>query len=233
MRHKHLRVPIEKFGKYENEVCFICGRPLLDYTGKDIAYLPTHTGIKTKAKPSKYFLFECPSCHKIGHKRCWYDYGEKKVKAGFFKREWQLFCPSCGVQISPRRDERKDWKEGYQIYGYDDDKLIEIHVSDIKSWKSGSFFRRIGEVITNFFKAVGLGSLTDNETNAIARAAQKVGKTIHDVAEKVFKLDIDPEKRSEMKELKCQNCGAPLPLPEPYEEAVVCAHCGTAHLLPT
>jgi hypothetical protein len=24
-----------------------------------------------------------------------------------------------------------------------------------------------------------------------------------------------------------------LPLPEPYEEAVVCAHCGTAHLLPT
>jgi hypothetical protein len=101
------------------------------------------------------------------------------------------------------------------------------------AWKAGSLFGKIGRAIDNFFKAVGIGSLSDSETNAVAQAAAKIGKTLRDVAQQVFRLDIPAEERSEIKELKCQNCSAPLPLPEPYEEAVVCSHCGTAHLLPT
>lgn len=230
-----MKVPVEKMRKYDGEICFICGRYLLNNTHSDLAYLEVHTGTSVRATPDKYYLFECPSCGKIGHKRCWYDYGEKKIKKDWFgfKKEWQLICPSCNVQLSPRRQEIRKWKHGYQIPGHPDEQLIELHTADVLTWKAGSIFGKIGAAIGDFFKAVGLGSLTDTETNAVARAAQKVGRTLKEVADKVFKLDVEPEIRSELKELKCQNCGAPLPLPAPYEEAVVCEHCGTAHLLPT
>jgi ribosomal protein S27E len=229
-----LKVPIEKIRKYDGETCFICGKYLLNNTHKDLAYLEVHTGSTVRAIPDKYYLFTCPSCGKIGHKRCWYDYAEKRVNKSWFglKYDWQLVCPSCGVQLSPARKTIPKWEEGYQIPGHPDEELIELHIQDVLKWKAGSVFGKIGAAIGDFFKAVGLGSLTDTETSAIARAAQKVGRTIKDVAEKVFKLDVEPVRRSEIKELKCQNCGASLPLLDPYEEAVVCEHCGTAHLLP-
>jgi hypothetical protein len=110
---------------------------------------------------------------------------------------------------------------------------MELFTGDVLTWKAGSIFGRIGKAIDNFFRAVGLGSLDESETNAIAAAAAKIGKTIRDIAQKVFRLEIPPEQRSELKDLKCQNCGAPLPMPEPHEEAVICSHCNTAHLLPT
>jgi hypothetical protein len=229
-----LRVPVNKMGKYDGKTCFICGKYLLNNTPNDLAYLLLPAGRVEKAKPDKYYLFSCPNCGKVAHKRCWYDTGEMKIKKGWFRKpEWKLGCPSCGQQLSSTRSDRTDWKRGYQIPGHPDDELTELHVSDVLSWKAGSIFGRIGRAIDNFFKAVGLGSLSDSETDAVAKAAGKIGKTIRDVAQQVFRLDIPVEQRSDIKELKCQNCGAPLPLPEPYEEAVVCAHCGTAHLLPT
>ena len=230
-----LKVSPDKIGNFDGRSCFICGLPLLKYRDKDIAYHKTHTGKAQVAKPKRYFLFACPNCSKVAHKRCWFEYGDKAEKKGFFGKEYILKCPNCGQALSQPRERREKWKLGYQIPGHPDEELIEIHIEDISRWKKGqsvgSFIGKIGQAFEAFFKAVGLGTLTDSETSAIARAAAKIGKGIQDVAEKVFKLDIPPEDRDKITELKCQNCGAPLPLPEFYEEAVVCAHCGTAHLL--
>lgn len=228
-----MRVPVSRLNQFDGKTCFICGKYLLNYTSDDLAWLPLPGNNKVKAKPDKYHLFQCPNCNKYAHKRCWYDVGEIKSRKGWFSAMWTLHCPSCGTKLSESRDKRVEWKQGYQIVGYGDDTLPELYVSDVISWKAGSIFGKIGRAIDSFFKAVGLGSLTDSETSAIARAAKKIGKTISDVAQRVFRLEIPPEKRKEIEELKCQNCGAPLPLPEPHEEAVVCKHCGTAHLLPT
>lgn len=142
-----------------------------------------------------------------------------------------MVCPSCGHILSSTRSERTDWKRGYEIPGHPDTELLELQIPEVISWKAGSVFGKIGRAIDTFFQAVGFGSLSDPERSSIGRAAQKIGKTINDVAERVFKLNIPSETRSEIKDLKCQNCGAPLPLPGEFENAVVCAHCGTAHLL--
>lgn len=214
------------------KTCFICGRYLLNNSLDDLAYLEVHTRAPAKAKPDKYFLFTCPSCGKTAHKRCWYDTGEKKSKKGIFaKTEWQAECPSCHQILSPPR-ERTDWKLGYQIPGHTDAELIELQVPDVLSWKASRAVGMIGNAIDNLFKSIGLGSLTGAQRNAIAHAASKIGKTFGFVTSAVT-LDATPEQRREMKALKCHNCGAPLPLPELAESAVVCVHCGTAHLLPT
>ncbi|MFW9799563.1 MAG: hypothetical protein ACFFD9_03955 [Candidatus Thorarchaeota archaeon] len=229
-----MRIPVEKMSKYDGVTCFLCGRYVLNNNSKDLAYLQLPTGKGQKAKPDKFFLFACPNCGKIAHKRCWHDVGDQEIKKGWFRKsEWKLACPSCGEQLSETRNEKTPWKRGYQIPGHPDDELTELHVGEVMAWKAGSIFGRIGMAIDNFFKAVGLGSLNDTETNSVAAAAAKIGKTFRDVAQQVFRLDIPPEKRAEIKELKCQNCGAALPVPAPSEEAIVCAHCGTAHLLPT
>ncbi len=227
-----MKVSPNRIGAFDGKTCFICGRYLLNNTPADLAYLPVHTGRSVKAKPDKYYLFQCPNCKMIGHKRCWYKHGEKKSRKGFFGSEWQLICPSCGQVLSKKRDDRVDWRKGYQIPGHPDNELIELHTSDVLAWKAGSLFSKIGKAINNFFIAVGLGSLTADETSAVAVAANRIGKTIHDVAEKVFKLEIPEGQRADLTALKCQNCSAPLPLPDPWVEAVVCEHCGTAHLLP-
>ncbi len=227
-----MRLTPEKMQKLDGRTCFICGKYLLNYSEDDMAYLEVHTGSPVKAKPNKYFLFSCPECNKIAHLRCWYDVGEKKIKKGWFKKsEYQLICPSCKSVLSPTRIQKTEWKHGYHILGHPEDDLLELQVQDVVSYKAGSMFGKIGKAIDSFFQAVGLGSLSDPERSSIARAAQQVGKTIQDVAEKVFKIKITPEQRSELKELRCQNCGAPLPLPGEFDDAVVCAHCGTAHLL--
>ena len=180
-----------------------------------------------------YYLFSCPNCGKVAHKRCWYNHGEVKKRNGWFgKKEWRLVCPNCEQQISSKRFQRVDWKKGYQIPGYPDSELPELYTADVLAWKTGSIFGKIGQAVDGFFKSIGLGSLTDSETGAITKAAKKIGKAFRDVAERVFKLEIPVEKRREITALTCQNCGAPLPMPEPYEEAVVCENCGTAHLLP-
>lgn len=142
-----------------------------------------------------------------------------------------MICPDCGHILSSTRSERQDWKRGYEIPGHPDSELLELQVPEVLSYKAGSVFGKIGRAIDNFFQAVGLGSLSDPERNSVASAAQRIGKTIQDVAERVFKLNIPAGQRSEIRDLKCQNCGAPLPLPGEFEDAVVCAHCGTAHLL--
>ena len=227
-----MRITPDKMNKLDGRVCFICGKYLLNYSEKDLSYLKIHTGAKTKAKPDQYHLFACPNCNKMAHKRCWYDTGEHKVKKGWFsKSEYILTCPSCGTVLSQKRPERIDWERGYEIPGHPDSEILELQVKDVMSWKAGSVFGKIGRAIDNFFKAVGLGSLSDPERNAVARAAANVGKTIQDVAEQVFKVKLTPKQRSELKELRCQNCDAPLPLPGEFDDAVVCAHCGTAHLL--
>ena len=217
--------------KLDGRICFICGKYLLNQTENDLAYMRVHTGGSMKSKPDKYYLFACPNCNKIAHKRCWYNVGEKKSRKGWFGKEWQLRCPDCGHVLSEKRDDRVDWKKGYQIPGHPDEELLELHKADIMAWKAGSLFGRIGRALDTFFQSVGLGSLSDPERSAVARAAAKIGKTIQDVAEQVFKLNIPREQRSELKELRCQNCDAPLPLPGEFDDAVVCEHCGTAHLL--
>lgn len=229
-----MKISPAKIGKFDAKTCFICGKYLLNNTPGDLAYLPLHTGQTSKAKPDMYFLFGCPNCGKIAHKKCWFKHGEKKKKKGWFGgSEWQLVCPSCTQPLSPKRDKIRSWKKGYQIPGHPDEELIELHVREVMTWKAGSVFGKISKAIDSFFVAVGLRSLSSKETSSIDRAAAKIGKTIQDVAKDVFRLEIPVEERSKLTELKCQNCGAALPLPEPYEEAVVCAHCGTAHLLPT
>ncbi|MHA1484351.1 MAG: hypothetical protein ACTSPR_03415, partial [Candidatus Thorarchaeota archaeon] len=70
------------------------------------------------------------------------------------------------------------------------------------------------------------------ETSAIATAAERVGMTISQIGKQIFKVEATPAQRQGMEELKCQNCGAPLPVPDQFVEAVVCSHCGTAHSLP-
>lgn len=232
-----MKLTADMMDRFKDRQCFICGKNLLSNTMDDLAYVPNAAGKSIKHSPERYFLFPCPNCSKIAHKRCWYDHGEKEFRKGFFSKEYRLECPSCGQILSPKRDDKLSWKKGYEIPGHPDEELIEVHLTAIRDWKRGrtigDFITRIGSAVEAFFKAVGLGSLTDRETSAVARAAEKIGKGINDVAEKVFRLDISPKERSEMKELKCQNCGAPLPLPEFWEEAVVCRHCNTAHLLPT
>jgi len=218
--------------KLDGRVCFICGKYLLNYTEKDLSYLKIHSGAKTKAKPDQYHLFACPNCNKMAHMRCWYDTGERKVKKGWFgKSDYILTCPSCGTEISQKRPQRTEWERGYTIPTPPESEVLELHVKDVMSWKAGSVFGKIGQAIDNFFKAVGLGSLSNPERNAVARAAANVGKSIQDVAERVFKIKLTPQQREELKELRCQNCDAPLPLPGEFDDAVVCAHCGTAHLL--
>ncbi|MHA2163986.1 MAG: hypothetical protein ACXABF_16345 [Candidatus Thorarchaeota archaeon] len=233
-----MKVPPDRISKFDGKTCFICGKYLLNNSVKDLAYLPVHTGKSVMAKPDKYFLYPCPNCSKVAHKRCWYNHGEKKRKKGFFgKSKWQLQCPSCGHVLSNEREAKIDWKKGYQIPSAPDEELIELHIAEIQQWKAGSFFGKIGlgisRAIDSFFRTLKLSSLNESETNAVSGAAAKVGRTLSDVAQNVFKLSITPDERKELKELRCQNCDAPLPLPEYYEEAVVCEHCGTAHLLPT
>ena len=226
-----MRITPDKMNKLDGRTCFICGKYLLNNTPDDLTYLKVHTGGTMKVKPDTYHLFQCPNCNKLAHKRCWYNVGERKKRKGFFGKEWQLICPGCGHILSSTRSERTDWKHGYEVPGHPDTDLLELQVPEVMSWKAGSVFGKIGRAINNFFQAVGLGSLTDPERSSVGRAAEKIGKTIHDVAEQVFRLNIPSEKRSEIRDLKCQNCGAPLPLPVEFEDAVVCAHCGTAHLL--
>jgi len=222
----------DKLSKLDGRTCFICGRYLLNYKESDMAYSEVHTGDSIKTKPPKYFLYECPECKKIAHLRCWYDVGENKIKKGWFKgSEFQLICPSCKTVLSPKRPKKTDWKHGYRIPSHPEEDLLELQVQDVISYKAGSVFGKIGKAIDSFFQAVGLGSVSDPERSSIARAAQRVGKTIQDVAERVFRIKITPEQRSELKELRCQNCGAPLPTPGEFDDAIVCAHCGTAHLL--
>ncbi|TFG32478.1 hypothetical protein EU527_10000 [Candidatus Thorarchaeota archaeon] len=158
--------------------------------------------------------------------------GEKKVKKGWFsKSEYQLTCPSCSTILSQKRPQRVDWKRGYQIPGRPEVDLLELQVQDVIAYKAGSFFGKIGKAIDGLFQSVGLRSLSNPERSAVARAAHRVGKTIQDVAEQVFRMKLTQEQRSDLKELRCQNCDAPLPLPGEFADAVVCAHCGTAHLL--
>jgi hypothetical protein len=231
VRFRVLRLSPEKMNKLDGKTCFICGKYLLNYSSDDLTYLKVYSGRGEKAKPDQYHLFSCPNCESMAHKRCWYNVGEQKKRKGFFGKEWQMFCPKCGHAISSKRDDRVDWKRGYEIPGHPDSELLELHVPDVMAWKAGSIFGKLGKAIDSLFQAVGLGSLTDPERSSIARAAQKIGKSIQDVAERVFKLNIPKEKRSEIRNLKCQNCGAPLPLPGEFDDAVVCAHCDTAHLL--
>ena len=226
-----MRLTSEKLNKLDGRTCFICGKYLLNYTAKDMAYMKVYSGKGSKIRPDMYHLFTCPNCENIAHKRCWYDVADRKSRKGFFGKEWQMFCPKCGHTISPKRSERIEWKRGFDIPGHPDSELLELHVPDVITWKAGSVFGKIGKALNNFFRAVGLGTLSDPERSSIASAAQKIGKTIQDVAEQVFKLDLPKEKLSELRELKCQNCAAPLPLPGEFDEAVVCVHCGTAHLL--
>ncbi len=227
-----MRVSIERMKDFDGKTCFICGEFLLNNRRKDLAYHEVHTGRSRLMKPERYHLFACPNCGKIAHKRCWYDVGLQKVKKNFFMTAgWRLVCPSCGFEVAPLTKERKPWNMGYQIPGHPDEELIELWTGDVLAWKAGSLFGKVGKTINNFFRAVGLGSLTDPERSSVARAAEKVGRTLSTIAKQIFKLDIPEEERSEIKALTCQNCGAPLPLPGPGESAVVCEHCGTAHLL--
>ncbi|MGY5859220.1 MAG: hypothetical protein RTU63_07615 [Candidatus Thorarchaeota archaeon] len=227
-----MRITPDKMNKLDGRVCFICGKYLLNYSERDMAYLKIHSGSTQKAKPDQYHLFSCTNCNKIAHMKCWYNVGERKVKKGWFgKTEYILTCPNCGIDLSSKRPDRVDWKRGYRVPGATDSEILELHVKDVVTWKAGSVFGKIGRAIDDFFKAVGLGSLSDPERSAIARAAANVGKSIQDVAEKVFKIKLTPQQRAELKELRCQNCDAPLPLPGEFDDAVVCAHCGTAHLL--
>ena len=229
-----MKIPPERIGLFDGKTCFICGKYLLNNTPADLAYVPNATGKSIKALPDKYYLFSCPNCKQVAHKRCWYKYGEQKRKKGIFGGiEWQLQCPSCGRVLSPERETLTKWNKGYEIPGHPDQELIELHIRDILAWKAGSVFGKIGAAIGSFFQAVGLGSLTDAETNAVGAAAAKMGRSINDVAERVFRLNITPEERRTLTALTCQNCGAPLPMPEYWESAAICTHCGTAHLLPT
>ncbi len=231
-----MRITPDKMHKLDGKICFICGHYLLNNTNGDLAYVPVHTGESIRAKPDRYYIFECPNCGMMGHKRCWHDVGETRVRGGFlnlFTRGWKLSCPNCGYVLAPLREDRVDWEKGYQIPGHPDEELYELRTKDVLAYKAGSLFGKVGAAIDGFFKAVGLSSLTSSETNAVVRAANRIGKTIKDVAERVFRLEIPAEQRSEIQDLTCQNCGAPLPMPGRFEEAVVCEHCGTAHLLPT
>ena len=228
-----MRVTPDKMGKLDGQKCFICGRYLLNNTNEDLAYTQVHTGAKVKAKPDTYYLFSCPNCQKTGHKRCWYDVAEKTIKEGWFgKKQWRLECPGCHQILSEARPEKVDWEHGYQIPGHPDEELIGLQIPDVLAWKAGSVVGKIGHAVDGFFKSVSVGSLSASETSAIAQAAARIGKTLRDVANMVFRLDTPAAKRSEIKDLKCQHCGAPLPIPKQFEQAVVCAHCGTAHLLP-
>ncbi|RLI49555.1 MAG: hypothetical protein DRO73_06040 [Candidatus Thorarchaeota archaeon] len=228
-----MRLTIDKIAELDGKTCFICGRYLLNNTRRDLAYAEVHTGRPVLLRPERYYLFACPNCGKIAHKRCWYEVADKKVKRSFFRTKgWKIVCPSCGFEISGLRPNRLDWRHGYQIPGHPDSELMELYTSDVLAYKAGALFGKVGQAIDGLFKVVGLSSVTDPERNAIAAAAARVGKTLSDIAAKVFKLDIPPERRAEITALKCQNCGAPLPLPPPGEKAVVCEHCGTAHLLP-
>lgn len=228
-----MRLSVDKIGKLDGKTCFICGKYLLNNTSGDLAYIRLGNGTSTKARPDKYFLFRCPNCQRIAHKRCWYEHGEKKIKKGWFRSpDWQFVCPGCGHVMSDKRPEKIDWKKGYQIPGHPDNELYELVISDVFAWKAGSVFGKVSRAIGDFFTAVGLGSLTSRENRAVRDAADRIGKTFQQVAEKVFRLDLPKEKRSEITSLTCQNCGAPLPVPDPLVEAVVCEHCGTAHLLP-
>ena len=196
-----MRVGASGLAAYDGVVCFICGRYILNNRTRDLAYLHLPTGKSTKARPDKYYLFECPNCHKIAHKRCWYDVGERKEKKGWFgKTTWRLVCPSCGTEIAPARDTRTDWKHGYQIPGHPDEELPELVVNEVLAWKAGSVLGKVGQSIGTFFTAVGLGSLTDPEKSAIARAAIKVGRTLQDIAERVFRLSLPAESHVEIKQ---------------------------------
>ncbi len=227
-----MKYDVERLRELDGKVCFICGRYLLNYRNADLEYAEVHTGRPVRLRPERYHLFTCPSCGKTAHKRCWYNVGEKKVKKGLFRTQgWRLVCPSCGHEIAGLRKERTDWRHGYQIPGHPDSELPELYVSDVLAYKAAALVGKVGKTIDGFFKAVGLAALTDPERSAIAAAAARVGKTLADIADRVFRLTVPPTEKHELTALRCQNCGAPLPVPEEGQKAIVCAHCGTAHLL--
>jgi len=228
-----LKVTPDRMGDLDGKTCFICGRYLLNNSLKDLAHAEIHTDLPLKAKPDKYFLFTCPSCSKTAHKRCWYEVAEKKIKNGLLvKTQWRLECPSCHQVLSPPRPERIDWKRGYQIPGHGDAELIELHVPEVFGWKTSQVVGKIGKAIDGLFRTIGLGALTPAQHGSIAQAVNKIGKTFGFVTSAVV-LDATPQQRRDLRDLRCQHCGAPLPLPGLAESAVVCAHCGTAHLLPS
>jgi len=228
-----LRVTVDKMGKLDGQLCFICGRYLLNSGEGDLAYAEIIMGGPQKAKPERYHLFACPGCGKMAHKRCWYNVADKPLRGGLFSgpKGWEMKCPSCGHMISGLTKERKDWRRGYQIPDHPDSELPELYLADTQSYKAGSFFGKIGSTIGDFFKAVGLAGLSANEKSSISAAAERVGRTLQNISSQVFRLNVTPAQRAELKELKCQHCGAALPLPGQFDEAIVCQHCGTAHLL--
>ncbi|NWF95992.1 MAG: hypothetical protein HXY34_07590 [Candidatus Thorarchaeota archaeon] len=235
-----MRVTTDKMRHLDGQQCFICGRYLLNNTMDDLAYVEIVVGGPRRAKPDRYHLFQCPNCGKIGHKRCWYNHAEKKVGGGIFSapKGWEMKCPSCGHLIVPLRKEKKDWARAYQIPGHPDEELLEIWVQDVHSYKSGSIIGKIGSVIGGVgaaiggvLRAVGLASLTPSEKTAVSDAAQRAGKTWSEIAQQVFRLNIPPEQRSQIRDLRCQHCNAPLNPPGQFDTAIVCEHCGTAHLL--
>ncbi|MHA2360019.1 MAG: hypothetical protein ACXAB5_07080, partial [Candidatus Thorarchaeota archaeon] len=115
-----MRITPDKMNKLDGKTCFICGKYLLNYSWNDLTHLKVHTGRPMKAKPDKYHLFSCPNCQNLAHKRCWYNVGERKTRKGFFGKEWQMLCPSCGHILSQKRPQRIDWKRGYEIPGHPD-----------------------------------------------------------------------------------------------------------------
>ncbi len=228
-----MKVPLEMLAQYDQQTCFICGRYLLNWGYKDISWQRLPTGKSHKKRPERYALFACPNCGRLAHKRCWYDHADRPEKRGLFRKgPWKMVCPSCGVQIGPERDERTPWDKGYEIPGHPDDTIPELYTSDVRSYRAGAWVRRVKESVLGFFRAVGLNTLNEEEMDAVSRAAARIGKTMSDIAGRVIRLDENGKKRDELLELRCVNCGAPLPLPEKGETATVCEHCGTAYLLP-
>lgn len=230
-----MRITLDKMNRLDGQVCFICGRFLLNYEEGDIAYMEIVVGGATKAKPERYHLFECPSCGKMGHKRCWYEHAQKQVGGGIFRasKGWQMNCPSCGHPVVSLTTDRKDWKRGYQIPGHPDSDIPEIYLSDVTEYKAGAFLGKIGAAIGGIMKAVavGISNLTNAERNLVAAAAKKIGQPMSSISDEVIRLNIPADQRSQLKELRCQHCGANLPLPGKFDDAVICGHCNTAHLL--
>ncbi len=228
-----MRIGVDKLNRLEGQHCFICGKPLLSHRIDDLAYIPVIKGGSVKAKPERYYLFQCPSCNKIGHKRCWYDVADRPVGGGiiFGPKGREMKCPACGYLIAPLRKEWVEWIRGYQIPGHPDEELFEIWVGDVNSYKAGAFISKIGAAIGGLFRAVKLGSLTASEKSAVSEAAQRVGKSFSDLSQQVFRLDVSQQDRQALRDLRCMHCSAPLPSPGQFDDAIVCQHCGTAHLL--
>ncbi|MEM4735847.1 MAG: hypothetical protein QXS20_09055 [Candidatus Thorarchaeota archaeon] len=221
--------------RLDGQTCFICGKYLLNYTPGDLAYEQIVLGGPRKAKPERYHLFQCPGCGRIGHKRCWYEHADKPVGAGLFRgpKGFEMKCPICGHLIAPLRKDKTDWRKGYEIPGHPDSELLELYIADVSQYKASSFIGKIGAAIGGFVKAVSVGfsSLTPAERSSIQAAADRSGQSMSDVQDRVFRLNISPQERTQLRELKCQHCGARLPTPGQFDDAIICEHCNTAHLL--